>query len=650
MNKKPTFEELEQKVRQLEKENTALRKSTERLKLLSSITENMSDSVLATNANFKITYLNKKAEELFGYRLDELLGQTPDIFNAEPTADEIQSRLYETVSSGNVYLGEYLNKRKNGTKFLCEFKVFPLFADNGEISTYVGIQRDITERKKAEEALRLYIMSLDQIEDRVIIADLDWHIMYANNAACKLINKTADELFGQHATIFGKESTTGISQKEIIRQTLEKGSWRGEVTSISLDGSARIMYLRTLAVKDKKGQIVALCGVSTDITERNQMQEQLQQSQKMDTIGTLAGGIAHEFNNILGGIFGFLDIAREDVPVNSPVQESLDEIHRLGMRARNVVKQILAFSRKDHQKKRPIQLSLVLKEELKMLRATIPATIEIRHHLDASCGPIMGDPMQIQQVIMNLCVNAKDAMEKKGGVLDISLSPVVLDMADIRSHPDLPPGEYAKLSVSDTGNGIAPEIMDKIFDPFFTTKDVGKGTGMGLSVVHGIIKDHGGTITVSSEPGEGTTFTVLFRVTDAEGTTKAEEKSLPTGTENILLVDDEDFIIFPQKKILEKLGYKVTAMTGSLETLALFSKNPQRYDLIITDLTMPNLTGDRLAAEVTAIRPDMPVILTTGYADSVDSENVKQSGIKAFISKPFQREALAKTIRLVLDA
>ena len=390
--------------------------------------------------------------------------------------------------------------------------------------------------------------------------------------------------------------------------------------------------------------------INRDVTQNRRLVQELQQSQKMESIGTLAGGIAHEFNNILGGIFGFLDIAREDVPVNSPVQESLDEIHRLGMRARNVVKQILAFSRKDHQKKRPIQLSLVLKEELKMLRATIPATIEIRHHLDASCGAIMADPMQIQQVIMNLCVNAKDAMENKGGVLDISLSPVVLDMADIRLHPDLPPGEYAKLSVSDTGSGIAPEIMDKIFDPFFTTKDVGKGTGMGLSVVHGIIKDHGGTITLSSKSGEGTTFTVLLPVTDAEVTPKAEEKSLPTGTENILLVDDEDFIIFPQKKILEKLGYKVTAMTGSLETLALFSKNPQRYDLIITDLTMPNLTGDRLAAEVTAIRPDMPVILTTGYADSVDSENVKQSGIKAFISKPFQREALAKTIRLVLDA
>lgn len=239
--------------------------------------------------------------------------------------------------------------------------------------------------------------------------------------------------------------------------------------------------------------------------------------------------------------------------------------------------------------------------------------------------------------------------KQKGGVLEIGLSPVVLDAEDVKAFPDLKAGEYAKLTVRDTGTGIDAKIIDKIFDPFFTTKGVGKGTGMGLSVVHGIVKDHGGGITVESTVDQGTTFTILLPKADGIAEDKTESEHLPTGTENILIIDDEEFMVFPQKKILERLGYTVTAMTSSLEALELFKKDPQRYDLIITDLTMPNLTGDRLAKEVTTIRSDMPVILSTGYSDAVDNEKVKQSGIAAFVSKPCKKEDLAKTIRLILD-
>lgn len=390
--------------------------------------------------------------------------------------------------------------------------------------------------------------------------------------------------------------------------------------------------------------------MANDITDRKAAEENLRQSQKMESVGTLAGGIAHEFNNILGGIIGYAEIAKDDVPANSPVQESLDEILKFSIRARDIVRQILSFSRKGMKDMKPVQPHIIIKEELKVLRASIPATIEIRQNINERAGTIIADQTQLQQVGMNLCINAAHAMQGSGGVLEITFSPVALDAVTAKQYPDLKPGSYVKLTVSDTGRGIDPKIIDKIFDPFFTTKKVGQGTGMGLSVVHGIVKDHGGAITVSSKLGQGTTFTLLFpRVEDAKEEEVEFAAIIPTGTERILLVDDEQGLVVLAKIMLERLGYTVTAMTNPLETLDLFRKNPQDYDLVITDLTMPHLPGDRLAAEITSIRPEIPVIIATGYSNAVDDDKLKGIGIKAFIPKPYQKQELAKTIRLVLD-
>ncbi len=418
---------------------------------------------------------------------------------------------------------------------------------------------------------------------------------------------------------------------------------------IVVDGTVKWVREKADVEFDTDGKPVNAIGFTQDVTERKQLEERLMQSQKMESIGTLAGGVAHEFNNILGGITGYTEIAIDDVAEGGPVAESLEQILKLGNRAREVVKEILSFSRKGKKELKPLQPHLVIEESLKLLRATIPTTIEIKHNLDETSGTILADPTQLNQICTNLCMNAAHAMEGGGGVLEIGLTPVVMDSEDVKPYPDLHIGRYVKLTVSDTGTGIEPENIEKVFDPFFTTKGVGKGTGMGLSVVHGIIKDHGGEIAVSSKLGKGTTFTVFLPNIDDEIEEKKEEEHLPIGTENILLVDDEECLVFPQKKIIERLGYSVTALTNSLETLELFKKDPQRYDLIITDLTMPHLTGDRLAAEVMAIRPDIPVIIATGYSDAVDRDKVKQSGIRAFIPKPCKRQELAKTIRLILD-
>jgi len=474
-------------------------------------------------------------------------------------------------------------------------------------------------------------------------------IIQCNQTLAHQTGYTKEEIIGR--PIFERYHSDCLEE---AKKTFQLFLSSGEADNVELqlrkkDGGKIDVCLNSSSVRDKQGNILYSRSIWHDVSDRKAAEENLKQSQKMESVGTLAGGVAHEFNNILGGILGYTEIAIDDAPEGSPVCESLDEILKLSLRAREVVKQILSFSRKGKKDLKPLHPHLIIEESLKVLRSSIPTTIEIRQNINEQSGTILADQTQIHQINMNLCMNAAHAMEDSGGVLEIVVSPVVLDAEDVKPYPDLKTGEYIKLTVSDTGTGIDPNNIDKIFDPFFTTKGVGKGTGMGLSVVHGIIKDHGGVINVSSKLGEGTTFTIFLPKTEARINKTESDDALPTGTENILVVDDEEHLVFLLKKNMERLGYKVTAMTNSLETLELFKKDPHRYDLIITDLTMPHLTGDRLASKVTAIRPDMPVIIATGYADAIDSDKVKQSGIKAFIPKPYQKEELAKTIRLILD-
>ena len=510
---------------------------------------------------------------------------------------------------------------------------------------------NIIIRKKAEASLaeseERYRAIFEQANEAILLLDIE-------TGAFIDFNSCAHNNLGYTREEFKKIKVHDIEiieneedYRQHLNKILQQGSDRFETKHRHKDGHILDMGIQCHVINYSGRKCIL--AIWTDMTAFKEMEAQVSQKQKMESVGTLAGGVAHEFNNILGGIIGYVEIAKEDAHDNRPVYESLEEILKLSDRARNTVKQILSFSRKDRPQQKPIQLSSLLTEELKVIRATVPTTIEIRDKIDSRPGTIMGDQTQIQQLVMNLCMNAAYAMEENGGVLEIGLSQVFMDAEKVKHHIDLKRGDYFKLTVRDTGVGIDPKIMDKIFDPFFTTKQVGEGTGMGLSVVHGTIKEHGGHISVKSAVGRGTTFTVLLPKADSGSKEVSQAKQLPTGTENILIVDDEEFMVIPQKKILERLGYKVTAMTSSLETLELFKKDPQRYDLIITDLTMSHLTGDRLSTEVTSIRPDMPVILSTGYADAVDSEKVKQCGIKAFIPKPCKTQDLAKTIRLILD-
>jgi signal transduction histidine kinase/ActR/RegA family two-component response regulator len=380
-------------------------------------------------------------------------------------------------------------------------------------------------------------------------------------------------------------------------------------------------------------------------------ERQLQQVMKLQAIGTLAGGIAHDFNNILFPIVGYTELTMDDIPADSQAQKNLEEILKATNRAKELVKQILTFSRQSCQERKPLKVQFLIKEALKLLRATIPSTIEFDIRVDESCGPINGDPTQIHQVIMNLCTNAYHAMQQTGGRLEVELKEVDISYEKSMERVGMKVGPHLQLTVKDSGCGMDPGVLDRIFEPYYTTKEQGKGTGLGLSVIHGIIKNHGGDICVSSQPGKGTTFTVYLPIIDEIEFETEEVKTSTTvqGHERILLIDDEEQIIDIEQQILERLGYKVTPKTDSEEALMEFATLPERYDLVITDMTMPKLTGDQLARKLMDIKPDIPVILCTGFNETITEEKALAMGIDRFVMKPVVKDELARTIRAVLD-
>jgi PAS domain S-box-containing protein len=387
-----------------------------------------------------------------------------------------------------------------------------------------------------------------------------------------------------------------------------------------------------------------------DLTEQRNMEERIRQSQKMESIGTLAGGIAHDFNNLLFPIVGCTEMLLEDIPEDSPLRNNLNAIFKGAMRAKELVSQILAFSRHESNEVKLMRMQPVIKEALQLIRSTIPTSIEITSSIDHDCGPIKADPTQIHQVVMNLATNAYHAMEDTGGELKVSLKEIKLGEQDVM-RPDMEPGPYACLTVADTGTGIDEKIQGKIFDPYFTTKEQGKGTGMGLSVIHGIVQSADGSIQMNSVPGKGTEFHVFLPVmiSSTEQQETQTKEQIQHGTESILLVDDEDVIAILEKEMLERLGYSVVSRTSSVEALEAFRANPDKFDMVITDLAMPNMTGDKLASELVKIRPDIPILLCTGFSQMIPEEKANTIGIQGILMKPIVMKDLSDKMREVLD-
>ena len=422
-----------------------------------------------------------------------------------------------------------------------------------------------------------------------------------------------------------------------------------EVKLKKKDGNFFDGSVSAVAVKDASGQVKYYDGIIEDITGKRELELQLQQAQKMEAIGTLAGGIAHDFNNILSAIIGYTELSLDDIEKKPSLYQNLQEIFRASGRAKDLVKQILTFSRQAKQEIKPVQVKLIIKEAIKFLRASLPSTIEIRQKVESE-SLVMADPTQIHQLLMNLCTNAGHAMREEGGILEIKLSDVTLENELTTEHSELKPGSYLELIISDTGYGMSENLLERIFDPFFTTKEKSEGTGMGLSVVHGIVGSYGGKIIVNSQLGKGSTFKIYLPSVKREMIpTLIPDKSIPIGNERILFIDDEPALIKIGKKMLESLGYKVTGRTSSIEALELFKSKADSFDLVITDMTMPHMSGDELAKEMININPEIPIILCTGYSTQINQQQALSMGIRAFVSKPVLKLDIAETIRKIFD-
>ncbi|MCF8105609.1 MAG: response regulator [Desulfohalobiaceae bacterium] len=446
-----------------------------------------------------------------------------------------------------------------------------------------------------------------------------------------------------------KESGERRSVELLLDNRKEQPQWvRMEIEADRAENGEEVQWLVMLIdIQERKQAEEKLL---RQAKERENLEKQFRQAQKMEAVGTLAGGIAHDFNNILASVIGYAELALDDAPEGSMLRDNLFEVLAAGNRAKELVRQILTVSRLENHSRQAVQINPLLKEVLKMLRSTMPASIEIRENITSEPLIVQADPTQIHQVLVNLATNAMQSMSDREGVLEVRLDSVSFDENIQDTVPDLSPGEYVRLAVNDTGSGIPGDRIEKIFEPYFTTKAKETGTGLGLSVVQGIVRSHHGHITVSSEPGTGSTFTVYLPLVQKASRERPDHafEQLPTGNEHILLIDDEPGIVSMQKQSLERLGYTVTGKTGSLEALEDFRSSPQKFDLVFTDMTMPKLTGEKLSAAVKDIRPDVPVILCTGYSEKLTRlrENPK---IEAVLMKPLDFAATAKTIRAVLD-
>ena len=514
------------------------------------------------------------------------------------------------------------------------------------------------ERKLVEVELRKseerYRVTLEGMVDAVSIQALkDTRYLYVNKAFCDITGFAPEEIIGKKPLDLNLPLTPE-DQSNYLTCILEARRERQEIQYRMKDGTILYVLLSCTPVH-YQGEDSAVV-VMTDITALKQSEQnkkrleiQLAQAHKMEALGTLAGGIAHDFNNLLTAITGYTEIAKLNISEPDKMQKSLNDVIRSCKRAKELVAQILTFSRHAEAKYALVNLSYVIQESLSMLRSMFPANIEIRQNLTTH-RKIMADPSQINQVIMNLAVNAIQAMEGNGGLLDVSLEGVGIDAA-AGYFLDLTPGPYLKLTVSDTGHGMTLDVVDRIFEPYFTTKRRGSGAGMGLSIVHGILKRHGGAITCKSTPGAGTVFEIYLpeAAVKEEAVEPPVEMGILTGTERILFVDDEQNLTEVAQSLLESLGYKVTATTSSNEALEFFLKAPDRFDLVVTDMTMPEMMGDKLAQRMMEIRPDIPIILYTGYSEHITEKRAKSIGIREFILKPFEIKDMARIIRTVLD-
>ena len=507
----------------------------------------------------------------------------------------------------------------------------------------------------------------DEVDKSLGTTDLFKDVVVASNEAIAVnepsgrfiyVNPAHEKLFGRSLAVarslsyrdYYSEKSVEKHHQEILPTVKRGETWEGLIEVLDSKGHHFPLWQQSYATYDEKGEILYCFTLMHKFRERK-AEKDLRKAQQAQAIGTLAGGIAHEFNNILWIIMANTELAAGNLPEGNTAHKNLQRVEKACSRGADLVQQILSFSRQDEHRPRPLDIMPITKELLKFLQSSIPATIELRQNISTQSATIMADPSQMHQTFINLCTNAIDAMGEKPGVLEISMTDVELDQNDTALHHDMAPGNYIRLSVKDTGMGMEPEVMERIFEPFFTTKDTGEGRGMGLAVIHGIVKNYEGAIEVHSEPGKGSTFHLFFPKIE-KGTKSGSGSVAPSveGKKRVLFVDDDEEIANTGKEILEGYGYQVESKTCSEEALETFRNCPDKFDLVITDMIMPKMTGEELAEELVRIRPGIPIILCTGYDGEIYKERARKIGIKEVVMKPVTGHGLVNAIKKALKA
>ncbi len=628
-------------------------RAEEATRLHAAIMNNVAEGICLIGCDdLRIKWTNERFTKMFGYDPGEMKGELVDIVNAptDRTPTETRTSILDILKETGEWHGEVRNIKRDGTHFWCYANVS--FLDHTKYGrVMLSVSTDITERKQAERTLHRQSEAIEQALDGIGMADLDGNIQFVNKAYAKMHGYSQDEIQGKHISLFHTRSQMDTEVLPLLKAIKGKGGFSGEIGHVKKDGTVFPTWMSCSILKDEQGTPTGMTAITRDISKEIELETQLRHAQKMEAIGTLAGGVAHNLRNILSSLLGWLEIAERNPNGDGDLKMNLEMATQAGWKASDHVKQLLTLSRRTKLDRKPVNIGTAIREGIRLLKGVLPTTIELKTEIDEDCGPVMADMDQMQQVLMNLGTNASHAMENSG-TLTFELKEIELTFEESESHVDLEAGKYAQITVTDTGCGMTDEVADHIFEPFFTTKEQGEGTGLGLSIVHGIVQAHEGATSVQSESGKGTSFTVLLPVcgkSEAE-IEEAEESPKELSDQEsgcLLLVDDDKLFAEMAKAGLEMMGYTVETFTNAVDALDSFSNAPDRFDAVILDQIMPELTGLELAEKMRQIRPGVAAILVSGVSETVDSERAKDAGILELVEKPATPSVLADAVRRV---